>query len=246
MHRPIIAIDGPAGSGKSTVAKIVAERLGYTYIDTGAMYRAVAVKSMQAGIPLEEPDRIIALADRLDIEFRQVEGSQHIFADGEDVSVAIRTPDATRLSSPVSAIPGVRHRLVDIQRRMGEAGGVVMEGRDIGTYVFPNAEVKLFLTASHDERARRRVKDLERAGQPSDLAKVAADIKERDQRDSSREMAPLCQAEDAVLIVTDGMSIEEVVLAVIAEHNRKVGAGNQMQNEKCKVKNEKWGGPCDE
>jgi len=223
MRRPIIAIDGPAGSGKSTVAKIVAERLGYTYIDTGAMYRAVAVKSLEAGIPLEEPDRIVELANRLDIKFKTIEGKQHIFVDGDDLTDAIRTPEATRLSSPVSAIPGVRHRLVEIQRQMGAEGGVVMEGRDIGTYVFPNAEVKAFMTASPEERARRRAKDLESAGIDVDIEKVAADIKERDERDSSRAMAPLKQADDAELIVTDGMSIEEVVNAVIELHNKRIG-----------------------
>jgi len=222
MHRPIIAIDGPAGSGKSTVAKIIADKLGYTYIDTGAMYRAVALKSIEAGIPLDEPDKIVELANRMDIQFRQVDDTRRIFADGQDVTEAIRTPDATRLSSPVSAIPGVRHRLVQIQRDMGKAGGIVMEGRDIGTYVFPNAQVKIFLTASAEERARRRCKDLERAGVKCDQEQVAKEIKERDERDSTRAMAPLKQAEDAVLINTDGMSIEEVVEEIIGIHNRKV------------------------
>jgi cytidylate kinase len=222
MRKPIIAIDGPAGSGKSTVAKIVAERLGYTYIDTGAMYRAVAVKSIEANIPLDDPDRIVELADRLEIHFKKINGVQHIFANGDDVSEAIRTPEATKLSSPVSAIPGVRHRLVELQRQMGAEGGVVMEGRDIGTYVFPNAEVKIFATASLEERARRRCKDLKLAGLPADQVQVLRDISERDERDSSRTMAPLRQAEDAVLLVTDGMSIEDVVNAVIEVHNRRI------------------------
>ncbi|MEN6372833.1 MAG: (d)CMP kinase [Armatimonadota bacterium] len=222
MHKPIIAIDGPAGSGKSTVAKIVAERLGYTYIDTGAMYRAVAVKAIESGIPLDEPERIVELANKLDISFRVIDGKQHVYADGDDVTDEIRTPEATKLSSPVSAIPGVRHRLVDIQRKMGAEGGVVMEGRDIGTYVFPGAEVKAFVTASPEERARRRTKDLAFAGIEADIAKVAADIRERDERDSSRAMAPLKQADDAELIMTDGMSIEEVVNAVIELHNRRM------------------------
>ncbi|MEN6519632.1 MAG: (d)CMP kinase [Armatimonadota bacterium] len=221
MHKPIIAIDGPAGSGKSTVAKIVAERLGYTYIDTGAMYRAIAVKSIEAGIPVDEPERIVELANKLDIRFKTVDGKQRVYADGDDITEAIRTPEATKLSSPVSAIPGVRHRLVDIQRKMGAKGGVVMEGRDIGTYVFPNAEVKAFITASPEERARRRKKDLAAIGVSADIARVAADIKERDERDSSRAMAPLKQADDAKLIMTDGMSIEKVVNAVIELHNRR-------------------------
>lgn len=222
MRKPIIAIDGPAGSGKSTVAQGVAKRLGYLYIDTGAMYRAVAVKTLEAGIPLDEPDRIVELANRLNIYFRQVSGKQRIYADGDDVTEAIRTPEATRLSSPVSAIPGVRHRLVEVQRRMGAPGGAVMEGRDIGTYVFPNAEVKVYLTASAEERARRRCKDLEAAGLPADPRQVAADIRERDERDSTRAMAPLRQADDAVLINTDGLDIEQVVRAVIAVHDRRM------------------------
>jgi len=220
MPRPIIAIDGPAGSGKSTIARIVAERLGHIYIDTGAMYRAVAVMSLEAGISLDEPDRIVELANKLDIHFKKVNSIQHILVDGCDVSEAIRTPEATRLSSPVSAIPGVRHRLVELQRKMGAGGGVVMEGRDIGTYVFPDAEVKVFLTASPEERARRRVKDFEAAGIHADVEKVAADIRERDERDSTRDMAPLCQADDAVLINTDNMSIEEVADAIIEIHNQ--------------------------
>jgi cytidylate kinase len=225
MKRPIVAIDGPAGSGKSTVARLVAERLGYTYIDTGAMYRAVAVKSIEAAVELEDADGIVALAEGMEIGFCQMNGAQRVFADGMDVTTQIRTPEATRLSSPVSAIPGVRRRLVELQRKMSEAGGVVMEGRDIGTYVFPNAEVKVFLTASPEERARRRCLDLERAGVASDIEKVASDIRERDDRDSTRAMAPLRQAEDAELVITDGMSIEEVVEAVIAIHDGRLGGG---------------------
>lgn len=222
MRKTIIAIDGPAGSGKSTVARLVADKLGYTYIDTGAMYRAVAVKAMEAGISLDQPERIVELANGLDMHFRNIEGIQHIFTDGDDLTQAVRTPEATRLSSPVSAIPGVRHRLVELQRKMGKDGGIVMEGRDIGTYVFPDAEVKVFLTASAEERARRRCGDLERAGLPCDHDAVLTSIRERDERDSSRSIAPLKQAPDALLINTDSMSIEEVVNAVIELHNRRI------------------------
>ncbi len=222
MRKPIIAIDGPAGSGKSTVARLTAEKLGYTYIDTGAMYRAVGVKAMQAGISLYNPDGIVELANRLNIRFENIDGQQHIFADGEDLTQAIRTPEATWMSSPVSAIPGVRHRLVEIQRKLGREGGVVMEGRDIGTYVFPDAEVKVFLTASPEERARRRCKDLERAGITADPEQVLKDIHERDTRDSSRAMAPLRQAEDAAAVITDGMSVEEVVGKIIELHDHKL------------------------
>jgi len=155
MTRPIVAIDGPAGAGKSTVAKGVAERLGYIYVDTGAMYRAVALKVIREKIAVSDHAAIAALARRLDIRFEKVGDEQRIFVDGEDVTEAIRTAEATRLSSPVSAIKGVRKRLVELQRKMGERGGIVMEGRDIGTVVFPNAEVKVFLTAS--ERAGGRI-----------------------------------------------------------------------------------------
>lgn len=222
MRKPIVAIDGPAGSGKSTVAKEVAKRCGYIYIDTGAMYRAVAWKSIVEGIPVEDAEAIAALARRMRIHFERNE-IQRIIADGTDVSEVIRTPEVTRLSSPVSAIPGVRTRLVEIQREMGQGGGVAMEGRDIGTVVFPDAEVKVFLTATDEERARRRAREMEAKGLKVDSEQVARDMKERDTRDSSREHAPLRQAEDAVLVNTDGMSIEEVVQEVIRIHDEKVG-----------------------
>lgn len=222
MSSPIIAIDGPAGAGKSTVARMVADRLGYLYIDTGAMYRAVAHKVIEEGIPLSDHAKIAALARRMDIHFEVIRGEQHIFADGEDVTQAIRTPEATRLSSPVSAIQGVRKRLVELQRRMGEAGGVVMEGRDIGTVVFPNAEVKIFLTASAMERARRRAEQLKEMGMEADIEQIASEIRERDLRDSSRRHAPLKQAPGAALVETDNMSVEQVVDAIVAIHNERV------------------------
>ncbi|MCL4500108.1 MAG: (d)CMP kinase [Chloroflexi bacterium] len=220
--RPIIAIDGPAGAGKSTVARMVAERLGYLYIDTGAMYRAVAWKVIQERTPPSAHAKIAALARQTDLHFAFVDGEQHIFANDEDVTQAIRTPEATRLSSPVSAIQGVRKRLVELQRKMGEQGGVVMEGRDIGTVVFPKAEVKVFLTASVTERARRRAEQLAEMGMPADLEQIAADIRERDLRDSSRRHAPLKQACDARLVETDNMSVDQVVDKIIAIHNEKV------------------------
>lgn len=222
MMKPIVAIDGPAGAGKSTIAQMVADRLGYLYIDTGAMYRAVAWKVIEAAIPISEHAKITSLAKSLNIHFTKVDGEQHIYVDSEDLTEAIRTSQATRLSSPVSAILGVRKRLVELQRAMGEQGGVVMEGRDIGTAVFPNAEVKIFLTASLMERARRRTQQLKEQGIEADTEQVAAEIRERDLRDSSRRHAPLKQAPDAVLLDTDFMSIEQVVDEVIAIHNQKV------------------------
>jgi cytidylate kinase len=228
MHKPIIAIDGPAGAGKSTVAMGVADRLGYLYIDTGAMYRAIAVKALQANVPINEHQAVVGLAMRTDVSLSTIDGEQHVFADGEDVTQAIRTHEATRASSPVSAIPGVRKRLVDLQRNMAAEGGVVMEGRDIGTVVFPNAEVKVFLTASADERARRRIEQMREMGIEADLAKIAADMRDRDLRDSSRADAPLLQAADAILLDTDGMSIDQVIDAIVAIHNEKVqGLGSR-------------------
>lgn len=223
MNNPIIAIDGPAGAGKSTVARMVADRLGYLYIDTGAMYRAVAWKLIESKIPVSDHARIAALANQIDIRFEKTDGGlQRISVDGEDVTEAIRLPEATRLSSPVSAIPGVRKRLVDLQRKMAEAGGVVMEGRDIGTVVFPHAEVKVFLTASVTERARRRTEQLKQMGMEADVEQIAAEIRERDLRDSSRAQAPLKQAPGAALIETDSMTVDQVVDAVVGIHNEKV------------------------
>lgn len=223
MSSPIVAIDGPAGAGKSTVARMVADRLGYLYIDTGAMYRAVAHKVIEGGIPLSNHAKIAALARALDIRFETIDGEQHIFADAEDVTQAIRLPEATRLSSPVSAIQGVRKRLVEIQRAMGEQGGVVMEGRDIGTVVFPDAEVKIFLTASVAERAKRRAEQLKGMGVEAAVDQIASDIRERDLRDSSRRHAPLKQAPGATLVDTDNMNIEQTVDEIVRIHNQSVG-----------------------
>ncbi len=216
MSRPIVAIDGPAGAGKSTVAKGVAQKLGYLYIDTGAMYRAIAWKILQAGVPISDEQAVIQQAMRTEVTLATIDGEQHVYADGEDVSQAIRTPEATRASSPVSAIAGVRKRLVDLQRKMASDGGVVMEGRDIGTVVFPNAEVKIFLTASAEERARRRVEQMKALGMEADVEKVAAEMRERDLRDSSRATAPLVQAADAVLVDTDGLTVEQVIDKIVS------------------------------
>lgn len=222
MIRPIIAIDGPAGAGKSTIAQAVAQRLGYLYIDTGAMYRAVALKVIEGGISPSDTAAITALASKMDIRFVMSDDEQRLSVDGEDLTKKIRSPEATRLSSPVSAIQGVRKKMVELQRAMGEQGGVVMEGRDIGTVVFPDAQVKVFLTASAAERARRRTQQLRDRGVDAEIDQVSAEIKERDLRDSTRRHAPLKQASDAVLIDTDQMTAEQVVDAVLAVHSDRV------------------------
>ena len=221
MTKPIIAIDGPAGAGKSTVAKGVAQRLGYLYIDTGAMYRAIALSAIRANAPISDQNAVLTVALKTEVTLDTIDGEQHVFADGEDVSTAIRTPEATRASSPVSAIPGVRKRLVDLQRKLAADGGVVMEGRDIGTVVFPDAEVKIFLTATAQERARRRVEQMKEMGMEADVEKIAAEMRERDLRDSSRATAPLTKAPDAVLVDTDGRSVEQVIDAIVAIHDER-------------------------
>ncbi len=210
--RGVVAIDGPAGSGKSTVAKLLAERLGYIYIDSGAMYRAVAYRVMQAGLAVEKDTAEIGrLSGELVFEFRPTAPGQHLFVDGEDVEAAIRTPEVGNLSSPVSAIPEVREHLVAAQRRMAARGGVVMEGRDIGTVVLPDADLKVFLTATAGERARRRWVQLQEQGIIEDYEQVLRDQIKRDQRDSSRAVAPLCKAEDARELASDDLSPEEIV-----------------------------------
>jgi len=208
----MVAIDGPAGAGKSTVAKAVADRAGFTYIDTGAMYRAVAYRALQAGLQVgEDDDAIGSMAGELAFEFVTLDGSRRLMVDGEDVSVVIRTPEVGALSSPVSAIGEVREHLVAAQRQMAESVPVVMEGRDIGTVVFPDAQLKIFLTASAQERARRRYEELVAKGEQVTYEDVLAAQRERDDRDRSRELAPLRPADDAVQLDTDGLNAEQVV-----------------------------------
>jgi cytidylate kinase len=214
--RVSLALDGPAGAGKSSVARAVARRLGYIYIDTGAMYRAVAYRAVRAGLELGRDDAAIGtLAGELRFEFRPVGDQQHLFVDGEDVEGPIRTPEVGNLSSPVSALPEVRRHLVAAQRKMAAGGGVVMEGRDIGTVVLPDAQVKVFLTASEPERARRRQAQLREQGVERSLEQILAEQRERDERDSSRAVAPLRQAADARLLVSDGMTKEQAVDVIL-------------------------------
>lgn len=221
----IIAIDGPAGAGKSTVARQVAAALGYTYLDTGAMYRSVAWKALQAEADHTQEEAMEQVARQVVIRFTPLtpDGKQQVFADEDDVTTAIRTPEVSDLTSRISAFPAVRRIVVEQQRRMGATAerGVVLEGRDIGTVVFPEAHLKVFLTASPEERARRRVADLRGRGIEADYAQTLTDQIERDNRDSRRHDSPLVAAPDAVSLVTDGLTIPEVVARILALHGER-------------------------
>lgn len=209
MKKIVVAIDGPAGAGKSTIAKLAAEKLGYAYIDTGAMYRSVAWKFLQTGREFDEA-YISELANTMIIEFKPEAKVNRVFVDGTEVTEGIRTPEVTAIVSRVAAIGAVREAMVEQQRRMGEIGGVLMDGRDIGTVVFPHAQLKIFLTASVEERARRRYKEMVEKGQQVELAQLQEDIAARDKQDSERAISPLRQAEDALLLDTSDMSIAQV------------------------------------
>ncbi len=213
---PVIALDGPSGVGKSTTAKAVAQALGWQYLDTGAMYRATALALRRAGVGLEDREGLERALAGLRIQQR---GTREFLGD-EDVSDAIRSPEVSRMVTPVSADARVREVLVDQQRSIAGSGGWVVDGRDIGTVVFPDACCKVFLTASVDVRARRRARELEAKGTPQPLAEVAADIQRRDLADSTRAVAPLRKAEDAVELDSGGMSLEEVVKWIVELHRR--------------------------
>lgn len=212
--KPTIAIDGPAGAGKSTVSRRLAQALGLRYVDTGAMYRVVGVLADEAGIDLADAARLAVLCDTLSLAFDERPDGLHVLANGRDLTRAIRTAAAGQLASRVSTQPVVRERLVALQRRLGAGGGVVMEGRDIGTVVLPDATVKVFLVASPAERARRRWAELTGRGEPADLERIEREIAERDTRDSSRAHSPLAPAADALLVDTTAESIDEVVARV--------------------------------
>lgn len=214
MKKIVVAIDGPAGAGKSTIAKLVGEKLGYAYIDTGAMYRSVTWKFLGTGKDFDE-SFIGTLAHEMIIDFKPEARVNRVFVDGTEVTDAIRSPEVTQNVSRVAAIGPVREAMVLQQRRMGEAGGIIMDGRDIGTVVFPNAQLKIFLTASVEERASRRYKENIAKGQACDLEKLKQEIAARDKADSEREISPLKQASDAILLDSSAMTIDEVVQTIL-------------------------------
>lgn len=210
-----IAIDGPAGAGKSTIAKLVANKKGFIYVDTGAMYRGLAVHFLDRGIVPDDRERIVRACEDADVTIRYENGVQQVYLNGKNITSRLRTEEAGNMASVSSAIPEVRAKLLELQRSLAEDQNVIMDGRDIGTCVLPDADLKVFLTASVDTRARRRYEELKEKGTVCRLEEIAADIEARDLRDTTRETAPLKQAEDAVLIDSSNMSIEEVVDAIV-------------------------------
>lgn len=216
MNCKSIAIDGPAGAGKSTMAKALAKELGFLYVDTGAIYRTLGLFALRSGVSPSETDAVVALLPKAEVTMDYGEdGLQHMYLNGEDVTADIRRPEVSDATSKVSSIPAVRAFLMDMQRNIAKTRSVVMDGRDIGTVVLPNADLKIFLTASPEERARRRCAELAQRGTAVDYDTVLADIIERDDRDSNRAAAPLRQAEDAVLVITDGKNLAESLDALL-------------------------------
>ncbi len=206
-----VAIDGPAGAGKSTIAKAAAKKFGFIYVDTGALYRSIAYYVISHGTDVKDTSAVISMLNNITPELKYIDGVQHVFVNGEDVSDKIRTPEVSMGASAVSAIPAVRDFLFELQQKIARENNVVMDGRDIGTVVLPNADLKIFLTASAEERARRRHKELTEKGESITFEEVLADVNQRDYNDSHREIAPLKQAEDAVLCDTTEVDLQGAI-----------------------------------
>jgi cytidylate kinase len=222
MQKLTIAIDGPAGAGKSTVARIVAQKLRYTYIDTGAMYRAVTWKVINRHVDICDTDQVTLIAQSMKLSLECTNSQTLVKVDGSDVTNAIRTPEVSRLVSEVSKVAGVREAMVSQQRQLAHCGGAVLDGRDIGTHVLPNADIKIFLTASIEERAKRRWREFSSKGYEVNLETLQEDIANRDRMDCEREISPLIQATDAILIDTSGLSINSTVEKILKLCEAKV------------------------
>ncbi len=227
MRTIVIAIDGPAASGKSTTARLVARRLGYLHIDTGAMYRAVTLRVLEENIPLEDADRVASLAEKTQLRLEKGDNGVRVFVDGREVTQQVRSAQVTRSVSVVSSYQRVPNVLVREQRKMAEGGGVVLEGRDIGTVVLPNADLKIYMVASVRERVKRRQEDLKVAGVDIDGSALEKEITERDRLDSTREASPLRKASDAIEIDTSSLSIEEQVALVVDKAKELIKAGGR-------------------
>ena len=210
-----VAIDGPAGAGKSTIAKLVAKEKGYIYVDTGAMYRGLAIHFLDKGIQPQETEKVIEACKDAEVTIAYEDAVQHVYLNGKDISSRLRNEEEGNMASVTSAIPEVRKKLLELQQNLAKTQNVIMDGRDIGTCVLPHADVKVYLTASVETRAKRRYQDLQEKGEDCNLEEIAHDIEERDRRDMTREIAPLKQAEDAVLVDSSDMTIAEVVKTIV-------------------------------
>ena len=211
-----VAIDGPAGAGKSTIAKLVAKEKGYIYVDTGAMYRGLAIHFLDKGIQPQETEKVIEACKDAEVTIAYEDAVQHVYLNGKDISSRLRNEEVGNMASVTSAIPEVRKKLLELQQNLAKTQNVIMDGRDIGTCVLPHADVKVYLTASVETRAKRRYQELQEKGEDCNLEEIAHDIEERDRRDMTREIAPLKQAEDAVLVDSSDMTIDEVVTEIVA------------------------------
>lgn len=210
-----VAVDGPAGAGKSTIAKLVAKEKGYIYVDTGAMYRGLAIHFLDKGIQPQETEKVIEACKDAEVTIAYEDAVQHVYLNGKDISSRLRNEEVGNMASVTSAIPEVRKKLLELQQNLAKTQNVIMDGRDIGTCVLPHADVKVYLTASVETRAKRRYQELREKGEDCNLEEIAHDIEERDRRDMTREIAPLKQAEDAVLVDSSDMTIAEVVKTIV-------------------------------